>query len=60
MITGYFLLVMGGVTLALSQIVGGTDVQDLLSGVMLGLSISEFVTGFFLLAYYLAYKNKGR
>lgn len=51
---------MGGVTLALSQIVGGTDVQDLLSGVMLGLSISEFVTGFFLLAYYLAYKNKGR
>lgn len=58
MIIGYFLLVMGGVMLALSQIFGGTDVQDFLSGVMLGLSIGEFLAGVFLLAYYLAYENK--
>ena len=44
--------------MALSQICGGTDIQDFLSGVMLGLSIGEFLAGFFLLAYYLAYKNK--
>ncbi|KAI4445736.1 hypothetical protein C823_000252 [Eubacterium plexicaudatum ASF492] len=36
----------------------GTDIQDFLSGVMLGLSIGGFLAGFFLLAYYLAYKNK--
>ena len=58
LIIGYFLLVMGGVMLALSQIFGGTDVQDFLSGVMLGLSIGEFLAGVFLLAYYLAYENK--
>lgn len=56
LITGYFLLVMGGVTLALSQIIKETYIQGLLSGVLLGLSIGEFLTGFFLLAYYLAYK----
>jgi len=49
---------MGGVILALSQICVGTDIQDFLSGVMLGLSIGEFLAGVFLLAYYLAYKNK--
>ena len=58
LIMGYCLLVMGGVMLALSQIFGGTDIQDFLSGVMLGLSIGEFLAGVFLLAYYLAYKNK--
>lgn len=58
LIIGFILLVMGGVMLALSQICGGTDIQDFLSGVMLGLSIGEFLAGFFLLAYYLAYKNK--
>ena len=58
LIMGYCLLVMGGVMLALSQIFGGTDIQDFLSGFMLGLSIGEFLAGFFLLAYYLAYKNK--
>lgn len=49
---------MGGVILALSQICVGTDIQDFLSGVMLGLSIGEVLAGFFLPAYYLAYKNK--
>ena len=58
LIMGYCLLVMGGVMLALSQIFGGTDIQDFLSGFMLGLSIGEFLAGVFLLAYYLAYKNK--
>lgn len=58
LIIGFILLVMGGAMLALSQICGGTDIQDFLSGVMLGLSVGEFLAGFFLLAYYLAYKNK--
>ena len=58
LIIGFILLVMGGVILALSQICVGTDIQDFLSGVMLGLSIGEVLAGFFLLSYYLAYKNK--
>lgn len=58
LIIGFILLVMGGVMLALSQIFGGTDIQDFLSGVMLGLSIGEFLAGFFLLAYYLNEKKK--
>lgn len=58
LIIGFILLVMGGVMMALSQIFGGTDIQDFLSGFMLGLSIGEFLVGVFLLAYYLAYKNK--
>lgn len=58
LIIGFILLVMGGVMLTLSQICGGTDIQDFLSVVMLGLSIGEFLAGFFLLAYYLAYKDK--
>ena len=58
LIIGYILIIMGGVMLVLSQVFGGTDVQDFLSGVMLGLSIGESLAGVFLLAHYLAHKNK--
>ncbi|MCI8938962.1 MAG: helix-turn-helix transcriptional regulator [Dorea sp.] len=58
LIIGYILIIMGGVMLVLSQVFGGTDIQDFLSGVMLGLSIGESLAGVFLLAHYLAHKNK--
>lgn len=51
---------MGGVILALSQAFGGTDIQDFLSGLMLGISIAEMLIGVFLLGRWLAYKNKSK
>ena len=44
---GFILIVMGGVLLALSQLFGGTDVQDFLSGLMLGIAVSEMLIGVF-------------
>ena len=58
LIIGFLLMIMGGVMFALSQIFGGTDVQDFLSGLMLGLSIAEMLVGVFLLGCYLAQGNK--
>lgn len=43
--------------LALSQLFGGTEIQDFLSGFMLGISISEMLIGIFLLGRYLAHRN---
>ncbi|MDE6905949.1 MAG: helix-turn-helix domain-containing protein [Lachnospiraceae bacterium] len=57
-IIGYILIIMGGIMLILSQMFSGTNIQDFLSGVMLGLSIGEFITGTFLLAYSFVCKNK--
>ena len=57
LIIGYILIIMGCVMLTLSQMFRGTDIQDFLSGAMLGLSIGELLTGTFLLAHYLVYKN---
>ena len=58
MIIGFILIIMGGVMLALSQTFGGTDFQDFISGLMLGISISEMLLGVFLLGRSLAHKNK--
>lgn len=58
LIIGFLLMIMGGVMFALSQIFGGTDVQDFLSGLMLGLSIAEMLAGVFLLGRYLAQGHK--
>lgn len=58
LIIGFLLMIMGGVMFALSQIFGGTDVQDFLSGLMLGLSIAEMLAGVFLLGRYLAKGHK--
>ena len=49
LLIGFFLILMGGIQLALSQIFGGTDVQDFLSGLMLGISIPQMLIGVFLL-----------
>lgn len=55
---GFILIVMGGVLLALSQLFGGTDVQDFLSGLMLGIAVSEMLIGVFFLGRWLAHGNK--
>ena len=57
LLIGFFLLLMGSVQLALSQIFGGTDVQDFLSGLMLGISIPQMLIGVFLLGRWLVLRN---
>ncbi len=58
LISGFFLIMMGGIMFALSQIFGGTNIQDFLSGFMLGISISEMLIGVFLLGYYWTHSHK--
>ncbi len=55
---GFILLIMGGIMLALSQMFGGTDIQDFLSGFMLGISISEMLIGVLFLSLYLAHNKR--
>ena len=57
LLIGFFLILMGGIQLALSQIFGGTDVQDFLSGLMLGISIPQMLIGVFLLGRWLVLRN---
>lgn len=58
LISGFFLIMMGGIMFALSQIFEGTNIQDFLSGFMLGISISEMLIGVFLLGYYWTHSHK--
>lgn len=58
MMIGFVLMIMGGLMLALSQIFGGTIMQDFLSGLMLGISIPEMLAGVFLLGRALAHRNR--
>ncbi len=58
MIIGFLLTIMGIVMLILSQIFGGTDFQDFLSGFMLGISIFEMLAGVFLFGRWLAYNKE--
>lgn len=48
-IIGFILIIMGCVMLALSKLFGGTDIQDFISGFMLGISIPEMLIGVFLI-----------
>lgn len=48
---GIMLIVMGVASLALSQIVGGTNIRDFISGVMLGLSICEMLAGIYIVGW---------
>ena len=43
---GVILIVLGIASDAMSRTTGGTDVQDFISGVLLGLSIAEILLGF--------------
>lgn len=45
MLTGVILIVMGIALQALSHTLGGSDVKDLFSGLLLGLSVAEMLAG---------------
>ena len=53
-IIGCILIAAGIYNLILSRIIGGTDIQDALSGLLLGSSVPELVLGLFLFL-----KNRG-
>ena len=42
---GFILIVLGIASSALSKTTGGTDVQDFLSGILMGLSVIEILAG---------------
>lgn len=44
-ILGILLIVMGIALLSLSQLFGGTDFKDFMSGVMMGISVGEMLAG---------------
>ncbi len=58
MIIGSVLIIMGGIMLVLSQFFGGTNIQDFISGFMLGISVPEMLSGIFLIARSIVYKNQ--
>lgn len=58
--TGYILMIVGIVMLTLSQLFGGTEFQDFLSGFMLGLSICQMVIGIFIVSRQMANKNRNK
>lgn len=44
---GWILIAAGIAKLILSQIIGGTEIQEALSGILLGISVPEMMLGFF-------------
>ena len=59
LLIGLVQIVMGIAMFALSQTFGGTDVQDFMSGVMLGISIPEMLIGVFIAVRSIAEKGSG-
>lgn len=55
---GFFLMIMGIALLVLSQFFGGTDIQDFISGFMIGVSVSEMLMAVFFFGRFIAHKNK--
>lgn len=49
MLTGVILIVMGIALQALSQSLGGSDVKDFFSGLLLGLSVAEMLAGIYVI-----------
>lgn len=49
MLTGVILIVMGIALQALSQSLGGSDVKDFFSGLLLGLSVAEMLVGIYVI-----------
>lgn len=49
MMTGVILIVMGIALQALSQSLGGSDVKDFFSGLLLGLSVAEMLAGIYVI-----------
>lgn len=58
--TGYILIIVGIVMLTLSQLFGGTEFQDFLSGFMLGLSICQMLVGIFVVSRQMAGKTRNK
>ena len=50
MLTGVILIVMGIALQALSQSLGGSDVKDFFSGLLLGLSVAEMLAGIYVIS----------
>ena len=50
MLTGVILIVMGIALQALSHTLGGSDVKDFFSGLLLGLSVAEMIAGIYVTA----------
>ena len=50
MMTGVILIVMGIALQALSHTLGGSNVKDFFSGLLLGLSVAEMLAGIFVIA----------
>ena len=48
-IFGILLIVMGIALLAFSQLHGGTDFRDFLSGLKMGISVGEMLVGVFII-----------
>ena len=48
-LTGVILIVMGIALQALSQTLGGSDVKDFFSGLLLGLSVAEMLAGIYVI-----------
>lgn len=49
MLTGVILIVMGIALQALSQSLGGSDVKNFFSGLLLGLSVAEMLAGIYVI-----------
>ncbi|MGM9626160.1 MAG: helix-turn-helix domain-containing protein, partial [Eubacteriales bacterium] len=47
---GFLLIVMGIALLTFSQLLGGTDFREFLSGLMMGISVGEMLAGIFIIA----------
>lgn len=58
--TGYILIIVGIVMLTLSQLFGGTEFQDFLSGFMLGLSFCQMLVGIFVVSRQMAGKTRNK
>lgn len=50
---GILLMVMGMALLALSQVFGGSNIQDFISGILMGLSIGEMLAGVYVVGKFL-------
>lgn len=58
MIISFILIIIGMLMLVFSQLFKGSDIQEFLSGILLGISIPEVLIGVFLLTYWLAHRNR--
>lgn len=48
-INGILLIVMGIAFFAFSKLIGGTDIRDFLSGLMMGISVAEMLVGVYII-----------